>query len=104
MPERGARRPEAGPRAAEGRLGGEGRHGRRPGRSAHGRCAPGVRKSTGCRTQGDAIAWRRRYLKADQDPAGEAARTVTLRDVLNDFLESRAAHTKNNGRPLSKDT
>ncbi len=63
-----------------------------------------VRKSTGCRTQGDAIAWRRRYLKADQDPAGEAARTVTLRDVLNDFLESRAAHTKNNGRPLSKDT
>jgi integrase len=63
-----------------------------------------VRKSTGCRTQGDAIAWRRRYLKADQDPAGEAARTVALRDVLNDFLESRAAHTKMNGRPLSKDT
>ncbi len=63
-----------------------------------------VRKSTGCRTQGDAIAWRRRYLRADQDPAGEAARTVTLRDVLNDFLESRAAHTKMNGRPLSKDT
>ena len=63
-----------------------------------------VRKSTGCRTQGDAIAWRRRYLKTDQDPAGEAARRVTLRDVLNDFLESRAAHTKNNGRPLSKDT
>ncbi len=63
-----------------------------------------ARKSTGCRTQGDAIAWRRRYLRADQDPAGEAARTVTLRDVLNDFLESRAAHTKMNGRPLSKDT
>src|SRR5579863_9358934 len=63
-----------------------------------------VRKSTGCRAQADAIAWRRRYLRAEQDPAGEAARTVTLQNVLNDFLESRAARTKPDGRPLSKDT
>ena len=68
------------------------------------RTGTSVRKSTGCRSQGDAIAWRRRYLRADQDPSGEAARTVSLQGVLDDFLESCAARTKKNGRALSKDT
>jgi integrase len=63
-----------------------------------------VRKSTGCRSQGDAIAWRRRYVRTEQDPAGESARTVTLQGVLDDFLESSGARTKTNGRPLSTDT
>jgi integrase len=68
------------------------------------RTGKSVRKSTGCSAQADAIAWRRRYLRAEQDPASEASRTVTVQDVLNDFLESRTTRTKADGRTLSTDT
>jgi hypothetical protein len=70
----------------------------------HPRTGRVVPKSTGHRTESEAVAWRRRYIRAANDPAGVAARTVTVRAVLDDFLESRAARTKNDGRPLSKET
>jgi integrase len=68
------------------------------------RTGKSVRRSTGCSAQADAVAWRRQYLRAEQDPAGEAEQSVTVQDVLNDFLESRVTRTKADGRPLSKDT
>lgn len=63
-----------------------------------------VLRSTKCTTQGEAVAWRRRKLRAHQDPTGEAARSVTLEEVLNDFLESRANRRSAKGKPLSRET
>ena len=63
-----------------------------------------VPRSTKCRTQGEAVAWRRRYLRQEQDPHGEAARSVTVRDVLDAFLENRAEKRTGKGKPLASAT
>ena len=68
------------------------------------RTGKSVPRSTGKFTEGEAVAWRRRYLRQEQDPSGEAARSVTLRVVLDDFLASRAEKRTSKGKPLAEDT
>lgn len=54
------------------------------------RTGKSVPRSTKCRAQGDAAAWRRRAMQSHQDPANPA-RGVTLETVLNTYLESRSS-------------
>ena len=58
-----------------------------------------VPRSTGKRTEREAVEWRRRYIRRVEDPKGHASRSVTLKDVLEAFLESRAEK-----RTLASDT
>ena len=67
------------------------------------RTGKSVPRSTGKRTEREAVEWRRRVMRAAEDPNGHASRTVTLGDVLDEYLASRSEKRKR-GKPLAPET